>query len=164
MYKKWTQVSVAAWRNVSTTAQGIIARFAKFTWGIPATATRKAVPAAIALNASEVGEVFTVWKWSLFQVKFFATLKVKFAYRQVVAVINNSNNFLPSVKNFTAQKAQLHYAERHNFTVSKIQFHPKGSKLLPFFVKIYRIDNFLSICVKSLAFYRLRVYNGVTKE
>ena len=26
--------------------------------------------------------------------------------------------------------------------------------------KIYRIDKFLSIYVKSLAFYRLRVYNG----
>ena len=67
------------------------------------------------------------------QVKFFAALKVKlqpavavkFAYRQVVAIINISRNFLPMVKtslshrekftdviNFTVVIPQLHFRER----------------------------------------------------
>jgi hypothetical protein len=72
------------------------------------------------INNAYQGEVLLCKVKFFSRDKFFALRKVKFAYRQVKAVINNSNNFY-EVK--TSLQHSCNFTGVANFTVAKPQLH-----------------------------------------
>ena len=164
MYKKWTRASVVGLRNVSITAQAITAPFVKSTLATRVIAMRKAAPVVIALNA-RLSELTILSSWiapaarkSKAQLSWIATLCV--ALSLIFPQRRHRRQFTKTQFSIHWTIVKIHecYAfNSHPFG----QFTIKGACRSLFFVKIYRIDNFLSIYSKTLAFSVFLLYNEI---